>query len=138
MENFICKLANMDVQYFIEESVYFSSYSFLPLNKEECSIIVTIEKNEPYFLTIEIGQKFRYEEYEGLKLPPVKYLNALLDSVFCGKVKEKRCIMLGLDVGYSIKIKLTGFDDINYKHKSIFLLNVISNEVIYQYSPWRE
>jgi len=136
LETFISKIANVDVRYGIEENIFFRAYSFLPMNSKKCPIVVVLGKCYPYFLNVEIGKKYRYEEYEGLALPAVNYLYDLMESVFYGKVVEKRNFIFGLDVGYSIKIELTEFDNVDYENKPILLFKSISDEVVYKYIPW--
>lgn len=115
----------------------FLEYYFDPKNSGECAINLTVDKVEPYFVTIGIGEKILYEEYEGMDFPSELYIKDILESVALGKIEEIFTLQLGKAVEYNGLVKLKSHSDIEVHYKSFFYLPFI--KCTYRkrmYEPW--
>ncbi|TQV70791.1 hypothetical protein FKG94_20925 [Exilibacterium tricleocarpae] len=121
----------------IEDNPIFINFDYKPISQSGCNLNITIDKCVPCFLTINIGKKIFYEEYEGQRLPNADYLNELMNSVSQGCVTEEETFSLGKCILHKGHVKLDSYEDIQVERKSIFGCMMPSrSKKSYEYKPW--
>ncbi|MDO6708998.1 hypothetical protein [Photobacterium sp. 1_MG-2023] len=120
-----------------EDAAAYINFDYFPVDRDKCRLSVTIDKNPPYLLTVNIGRKIFYEEYEGQALPDANYLDELIKIVMGGRVLEKETFFWGRCVIYSGSVIINGYDDILVVKKLMpYFLVSSGNEKIYSYKSW--
>ena len=95
------------VSFEVIEDAYCIVLKIEPRNKKSCELEVTVGLCGAEHLTIVIGDKIVYEEYEGMELPEDSvFIVSLLTAVSKGRVQEKHIIRGGkfIDFGASVFI----------------------------------
>ncbi|WP_028768308.1 hypothetical protein [Shewanella fidelis] len=125
------------VSFKVVEDLYCIVFEIQPKNKMACGLELTVGLNGDEHLTILIGDKIVYEEYEGITLPEDNvFIGSLLLAVSEGNVEEVYMKKGSQIVAYKAFVHIDGELDIIIGDKMPLEPNNMLEIKTVNYQPW--